>query len=260
MRLPIYQVDAFTHRPFSGNPAAVVPLAQWLPADLMQSIAAENNLSETAFFMPEEGGYRIRWFTPTMEVDLCGHATLAAAFVIFSEIEPRLERIAFQSLSGELSVSREGDLLCLDFPSHMPQRIEPMPGLAQALGAEILETWQAEYILAVLDSEAAVRALQPDLAALLALGAYEFIVTAQGETVDFVSRFFAPSIGIAEDPATGSAHCRLIPFWAQRLGKDRLHARQVSPRGGELFCELQGDRVKISGKAIKVFEGHLLLN
>ncbi len=259
MRLPIYQVDAFTDRPFSGNPAAVMPLSQWLSADVMQSIAAENNLSETAFFVAEGDGYRIRWFTPAAEVDLCGHATLASAHVIFAELAKDLERIHFQSKSGSLFVTREEGLLCMDFPSLPPRCIDPMPGLAHALGVDIEETWEAEYVLALLDSEATVKNLCPNMSALLALGSHEFIITAKGESADFVSRFFAPSLGISEDPVTGSAHCRLIPFWAQRLGKSKLRSLQLSPRGGELFCELKGDRVKIAGKAVKVMEGFFVL-
>ncbi len=259
MRLPLYQIDAFASRPFAGNPAAVVPLAAWLPDDLMQAIAAENALSETAFFAPEGDGHRIRWFTPACEVDLCGHATLASAFVYFTELEPRRTAITFQSRSGPLSVAREGDLLVLDFPSRPPAPAGPLMGLAEALGAPPLELWRARDLVAVLDSEATVRALQPDLTALARFDEFAIIVTAKGQEADFVSRFFAPRKGVPEDPVTGSAHATLVPFWAQRLGKAKLRALQVSPRAGELFCEAKGDRVAIAGRAVKVLEGTFFL-
>lgn len=259
MRLPLFQIDAFADRPFAGNPAAVVPLEAWLPAERMQAIAAENNLSETVFFVPEGEGYRIRWFTPMTEVDLCGHATLAAAFVLFTELRPDLEAVRFQSVSGPLAVARQGNLLVLDFPSRPPRPIPPVPGLAEALGARILETHLSRDVVAVLGSEAEVRALEPDFSALTRIDHFGFIATAQGDTGDFVSRFFVPKEGIPEDPVTGSAHSTLVPFWAERLGKPVLHARQLSRRGGELFCELKGDRVAIAGRAVKVLEGHFLL-
>lgn len=259
MRLPLYQIDAFASRPFAGNPAAVVPLTAWLPDDLMQAIAAENALSETAFFAPEGGSHRIRWFTPACEVDLCGHATLASAFVYFTELEPRRSTVTFQSRSGPLSVSREGELLVLDFPSRPPAAADPLPGLAEALGARPVELWRARDLVAVLDSEATVRALQPDLTALARFDEFAVIVTARGQEADFVSRFFAPRKGVPEDPVTGSAHTTLVPFWAQRLGKAKLRALQVSPRGGELFCEAKGERVAIAGRAVKVLEGTFFL-
>jgi PhzF family phenazine biosynthesis protein len=259
MRLPIYQIDAFASRPFAGNPAAVVPLTAWLPDDLMQAIAGENNLSETAFFAPEGDGHRIRWFTPACEVDLCGHATLASAFVLFTELEPRRSTVTFQSRSGPLSVSRKGDLLVLDFPSRPPVPALPMPGLAEALGAVPLEVWRSRDVLVVLDSEASVRSLSPDMTALGLFDEFAIIVTAPGQEADFVSRFFAPCQGVPEDPVTGSAHATLVPFWAERLGRTSLRALQVSARGGELFCEAKGDRVAISGKAVKVLEGTFFL-
>jgi PhzF family phenazine biosynthesis protein len=259
MRLPLYQIDAFASRPFSGNPAAVVPLTAWLPDELMQAIAAENALSETAFFAPEGEGHRIRWFTPACEVDLCGHATLASAFVLFTELEPRRNAVTFQSRSGPLSVTREGDLLVLDFPSRPPVKADPVPGLAEALGVIPGELWRARDLVAVLASEAEVRALAPDMTALERFDEFAIIVTAPGQDADFVSRFFAPRKGVPEDPVTGSAHATLVPFWAQRLGKPKLRALQVSARGGELFCEAKGERVAIAGRAVKVLEGTFFL-
>lgn len=255
MQIPIFQIDAFADRPFTGNPAAVMPLQAWLPDETLQAIAMENALSETAFFVKEDAGYRIRWFTPACEVDLCGHATLASAFVLFTELEPDRSSVDFQSASGRLSVRRQGDLLALDFPSRPPQPIPPIPGLAEALQATPLETWKARDIVVVLESEDAVRSLKPDMAALARIDAFAVIVTAPGRQADFVSRFFAPRKGVPEDPVTGSAHTTLTPFWAARLGKSRLRALQVGPRGGELFCEDLGARVSIAGRAVKVLEG-----
>lgn len=255
MRIPLFQIDAFADRPFTGNPAAVMPLQEWLPDATLQAIAAENALSETAFFVLEPGGHRIRWFTPACEVDLCGHATLASAFVLFTELEPQRTSVEFQSASGVLAVQRQGDLLALDFPSRPPTPVPAVDGLEAALGAKVLETWKARDILALLDSEAAVRALRPDMAALGRIDAFAVIATAPGQEADFVSRFFAPRKGVPEDPVTGSAHTTLTPFWAARLGKPRLRAQQVGPRGGELFCEDLGPRVAIAGRAVKVIEG-----
>lgn len=259
MRLPIYQIDAFTDRPFAGNPAAVMPLPAWLPDATLQAIARENALSETAFFVRDGDGLGIRWFTPACEVDLCGHATLASAYVLFTELEPGLREVTFQSASGPLAVTRDGDLLALDFPSRPPVAADPVPGLAEALGVEPRELWKARDLLAVLGSEGEVRALRPDLAKLSEIDVFAVIVTAPGEQADFVSRFFAPRKGVPEDPVTGSAHSTLTPFWAARLGRPRLRALQVGPRGGELFCEDRGGRVSISGRAVKVLEGTFLL-
>lgn len=258
MRLPIYQIDAFADRAFAGNPAAVVLLDQWLPEPVMQAIAGENNLAETAFLVHEPAGWRIRWFTPACEVDLCGHATLASAFVLF-ERDPLLPRIAFQSRSGPLAVDREGERLVLDFPSRPPAAMAPVPGLSEALGARVREVWKARDLVAVLDDEATVRGLKPDLAALAGMDDFAVVVTAPGEEADFVSRFFGPRVGVPEDPVTGSAHSTLVPFWASRLGRTKLRALQVSPRGGELHCELRGDRVAIGGRAVKVLEGTFFL-
>lgn len=257
---PLFQVDAFAERPFEGNPAAVMPLQDWLPDETMQAIAAENNLSETAFFVPEGEGFRIRWFMPMGEIDLCGHATLASAFVILTELRPGSDRVAFQSRSGALAVTREGDRFCLDFPTRPPRPVPCPEGLARALGAEVKEAWLTRDLFALLESEEAVRALKPDMDALARMEPTSFVVTARGTDCDFVSRCFAPREGIPEDPVTGSTHCVLVPYWAERLGRTALKARQLSRRGGELLCELQGPRVKIAGKAVKVIEGTLLLD
>jgi predicted PhzF superfamily epimerase YddE/YHI9 len=257
---PLFQIDAFADRPFAGNPAAVVPLEAWLPDAVMQAIAVENNLSETAFFVPEGDGYRIRWFMPGGEIDLCGHATLASAFVVLTELRPDLERVTFASMSGPLAVAREGDRYCLDFPLRAPNPVPCPPGLAEALGAPVKEAWLTRDLFALLEDEAAVRELRPNLDALARLEPTSIVVTARGTDCDFVSRCFAPREGIPEDPVTGSTHCVLVPYWAARLGRTSLHARQLSRRGGELFCEQQGDRVRIAGKAVKVLEGAFLLD
>lgn len=259
MRISLFQVDAFTEILFRGNPAAVCPLKRWLPDETLQCIAAENNLSETAFFIRNDDHYELRWFTPKMEVDLCGHATLATAFVILEMMDRRLEQIRFQTRSGLLTVAREGDCLAMVFPSRPGTPCDPPPALVEALGVVPRETLFARDYLAVLPSEAQVKAIQPDMYRLTALDGLGVIVSARGDSSDFVSRFFAPKAGVAEDPVTGSAHCTLIPYWADRLGKPCLHARQVSQRGGELFCELLGDQVKIAGKAVLYSEGFINL-
>lgn len=258
-RLPLFQIDAFADQAFTGNPAAVIPLQTWLPDELMQRIAAENNLSETAFFVPEGDGFHLRWFTPAAEIDLCGHATLATAFVILNELEPGRQRVSFQSMSGPLTVTREAELFCLDFPTRPPRPLPCPAGFAEALGAEVKEAWLVRDLYAVLEDEASVRDLRPNLEALSRVEPTSFVVTAPGTDCDFVSRCFAPREGIPEDPVTGSTHCVLVPYWAQRLGKTRLHARQLSRRGGEIFCELQGPRVKLAGRAVKVIEGSFFL-
>ena len=255
MRIPIYKLDAFTSCVFHGNPAAVCPLAAWLPDEAMQGIAAENNLSETAFFVADRGGYEIRWFTPKQEVDLCGHATLASAHVILNLLKPGLGAVKFASKSGPLKVVRTGELLALDFPTRRPKACPAPHGLVEALGNPPLRTLLSRDVMAVYDSEDEVRALAPDFERLAKVNAFAVIATAPGVQVDFVSRFFAPRAGIAEDPVTGSAHCTLIPYWAKKLGKKRLRALQVSPRGGELFCELRGERVSIAGRAVLYLEG-----
>jgi PhzF family phenazine biosynthesis protein len=256
MRLPIYQVDAFADRIFAGNPAAVVPLAEWLPDATLQAIAAENNLAETAFFVRRGDAYDLRWFTPVVEVDLCGHATLASAHVVFRFIEPERRRVAFETRqAGTLVVTRQGDELAMDFPGWPPEPVESPSSLAVALGRNPSEVLASRDFLAVYDKAADVAAIKPDFAALRRLDR-AVIVTAPGSgEVDFVSRFFAPRAGIDEDPVTGSAHCQLIPYWAKRLGKTRLAARQLSPRGGALSCALEGGRVTIAGQARLYLEG-----
>ena len=256
MQIPIYQVDAFTSRLFAGNPAAVCPLKEWLPDDKMQAIALENNLSETAFFVPEDGYYKLRWFTPKVEVDLCGHATLASAFVIFNELRQDESEVRFQTRSGELIVRRDGDRLTMDFPARPPAECNDVhPDLITALGGDPEKVLASQDYLVVYRTEDEVRALKPDMDPLAQVDRFAVIVTAPGKQVDFVSRFFAPSKGVPEDPVTGRAHTTLIPYWSKRLGKKELHAFQVSPRGGELWCVDRGDRVSISGHAVRYLTG-----
>lgn len=268
--LKIYQVDAFTDQLFGGNPAAVVPLQEWLSDELMQRIAAENNLSETAFFAPADKGYRIRWFTPTREVPLCGHATLASAWVYFSHLDPNAGRVEFASQSGPLAVEKRQDgWLELDFPMIPCERIPLPPQLDDALGlsAKGIEPEACFTIvpdantLIVLPGAAAVKALTPDFRALKAVPGLGLglIATAPGEDCDFVSRYFAPAGGIDEDPVTGSTHSVLTPYWAERLGRKALLARQVSERGGILRCEVRGDRVAIAGQAVPYLRGEIQL-
>ena len=264
--LAYFVVDAFTDRPFTGNPAAVVPLDRWLPDELMQSIAVEMNLSETAFFAPtpgEDTDFRLRWFTPVQEVDLCGHATLASAHVLMSRLEPARRRVVFQSRSGPLGVDREDDKLVLDFPARPAAPIED-PALAtlvaEATGVEPLALLRGRDLVAVCGHADQVRTMRPDFGRIAVLGSYGLIVTAPGDgPYDFVSRFFVPAQGIDEDPVTGSAHCALVPYWAARLGKTSLSARQVSRRGGDIACTLVGDRVRLGGTAVLVASGRLHL-
>lgn len=256
MQIPIYQVDAFTSRLFTGNPAAVCPLKDWLEDEKMQAIALENNLSETAFFVPEDGNYRLRWFTPKVEVDLCGHATLASAFVVFNELRQDESEVRFQTRSGELIVRRDGDRLTMDFPARPPAECKDVhPDLIMALGGNPEEVLASQDYLVVYGTEEEVRALKPEMDLLAQVDRFAVIVTAPGKQVDFVSRFFAPSKGVPEDPVTGRAHTTLIPYWSKRLGKKELHAFQVSPRGGELWCVDRGDRVSISGHAVRYLTG-----
>jgi len=262
MRLPIYQIDAFADEVFRGNPAAVVPLEKWLPDATLQAIANENNLAETAYFVPEGDAWGLRWFTPLVEVDLCGHATLASAHLIFSRLRPDASSVRFQTRSGLLTVTREGDLLVLDFPALRPKREaneSTRSAVDAALGSAALELWRARDLPALLPSAAAVRALKPNLDAIARLDAFALIVTAPGDEpgVDFVSRFFAPAKGVPEDPVTGSAHCMLTPFWADRLGRAQLTAHQISARGGRLACTDRGDRVTIAGEAVLYLEGNI---
>ena len=258
--MSIYQVDAFTLGPFSGNPAAVCPLDTWLADDTMQNIAAENNLSETAFIVAQENGYDHRWFTPLVEVDLCGHATLAAGYVVLNHLRPVLRSVSFETISGKLIVTRDGDRLSMDFPARAPTPAPVSEVLSDALGQAPSEVYLSRDILAVYDDEESVRSLSPDQAKLATLDeGLGVIVTAKGDTVDFVSRFFAPKAGVTEDPVTGSAHCTLVPFWAERLGRSQLVAHQVSARGGELHCELRGDRVIMSGQCVLFLTGSIHL-
>jgi PhzF family phenazine biosynthesis protein len=260
MQLPIYQVDAFTDVLFGGNPAAVCPLDAWLPDAKMQAIAAENNLAETAFFVPEGDGYALRWFTPTVEVDLCGHATLASGYVVFRFLDPKRDRANFRTMkAGTLTVSRrDGDLLEMDFPSRPAKPVDPPAGLLAALGGSPKAVLRARDCLVAYSSAAEVAALKPDMAALRKVDCWAAIATAPGDSgVDFVSRFFAPAQGVDEDPVTGSSHCTLTPYWAERLGKTELEARQISPRGGALRCTLNGDRVGLAGRAVLYLEGRI---
>jgi len=260
MRLPIYQVDAFTKRRFGGNPAAVCPLPKWLPDQTLLDIAGENNLAETAYFVAEPDGYRLRWFTPAVEVDLCGHATLAAAVVLMNCLGFGGDQVTFHSRSGPLTVARKGDLYTLDFPARpgVPQAADP--ALAQALGASPQAVFAARDTMCVFETAAQVKALAPNMEALKALPPFGFIATAPGDDCDFVSRFFAPKQGINEDPVTGSAHCTLTPYWAARLGKTNLFARQISARSGELWCEDRGDRVRIGGHGALYLTGFIELD
>jgi len=250
MKIRQYQVDAFASRVFEGNPAAVCPLEHWLPDETLQAIATENNLSETAFFVAAGPSFELRWFTPAAEVDLCGHATLASAHVLFEILGYGEPEIRFATRSGELRARREDGRLAMDFPARPPAPCEPPPDLASALGAEPSECLVSDDYLFVFPRQADVLNLHPDFGKIAALGQRGAIVTAPGESHDFVSRFFAPNVGVPEDPVTGSAHCVLAPYWAARLGKTRLHARQVSKRGGEVLCELRGDRVMLTGRAV----------
>jgi len=255
MTLPIYQVDAFSSKVFGGNPAAVCPLEYWPETNLMQSIAAENNLAETAYFVKKENYYELRWFTPETEVDLCGHATLASAYVIFNLLKSKSEKIIFQTQSGTLEVTKRNDLLVMNFPSRKPVPTTIPDGVIEALGKEPKEVLHSRDMLLLYESEEEILALQPNFNLLGKIDCFGYIVTAKGNQADFVSRFFAPTQGINEDPVTGSAHSTLIPFWAERLGKKEMSARQISKRGGELFCKLLGDRVEIAGKAVLYLTG-----
>jgi predicted PhzF superfamily epimerase YddE/YHI9 len=258
MKILYFHVDAFADSLFRGNPAGVCLLDAWLPDTTLQNIAAENNLSETAFVVPrEDGKYDLRWFTPAVEVDLCGHATLAAAFVLFRKVVPGAGSVYFETRSGSLAIVREGKVLTLIFPAWPPAVCSAPEALVRGLSRRPTEVLKSRDYLAVFDTEAEVHSLQPDFAALKTLDALGVIATAPGRDCDFVSRFFAPAAGIPEDPVTGSAYCTLIPYWAKRLGRMKLLARQISRRGGELLCQLRGQSVLIGGKAVLYSRGHI---
>lgn len=255
-----FVVDAFTDNVFKGNPAGVCLLENPISDELMQNIAAENNLAETAFVLPADNGYNLRWFTPEVEIDLCGHATLASAFVIRNFVNKNMENVNFFTKSGTLSVTYQSGLYEMDFPSRPPNQIDITPIVEAAFSARILEAYLARDMMLVVESENAVKNLQPDIEKIRQLTeGFGVIVTARGEEVDFVSRFFAPNNGIAEDPVTGSSHCTLIPFWAERLRKDTMTARQLSKRGGMLYCKNCGERVKIAGHAALYLIGEIKL-
>jgi PhzF family phenazine biosynthesis protein len=255
MKIPLFQIDAFTDTLFRGNPAAVCPLESWLDEAMLQAVAAENNLSETAFFVKQSDFYELRWFTPKTEVDLCGHATLASAYVIFNFLNPAKKDVHFQTKSGPLTVEQEGDLLAMEFPARPGLPCAASEGLIEALGVLPQECLLARDYLVVVESEGSVKSIAPDMEKVARLDCLGVIVSAAGTRSDFVSRFFAPKVGVPEDPVTGSAHCTLIPYWADKLGKKKLHALQLSERGGELFCEHLGERVKIAGRAVTYSEG-----
>jgi PhzF family phenazine biosynthesis protein len=257
MRTPIYQLDAFTNQRFAGNPAAVMPMVRFPDDAVMQAIAAENNLAETAFLVREGSDYRLRWFTPVTEVPLCGHATLASAAVVMERLESGRTSVVFQSKSGPLTVTRAGGGYVLDFPARASEKTPAPPGLARALGIEPLEVFvNAFNYMAVIESAGALRQLAPDMAAIARLDRPGVIVTATGdEGYDCVSRYFAPAKGIPEDPVTGAAHCMLAPYWAGRLGKSQLRAYQASRRGGEMTCRVVGARVELEGQCVFYLEG-----
>lgn len=257
MKLPLYQVDAFAKKAFEGNPAAICPLEKWLSDETLLSIAEENNLSETAFFIPTKDGFHIRWFTPTTEVDLCGHATLAAAFVIFNELGYNKNLISFESKSGILNVAKDNELLIMDFPTQAPTACELPIEIKQAFDIEPVECLKAEDYILVFNNENEIVNAKPKLEKLKNIDLRGVVITAPSKNYDFVSRFFAPKYGINEDPVTGSAHTQLTPYWANKFHKNKLSAKQISNRGGELFCELLGERVSIAGYAAKYLQGEI---
>jgi len=259
MKLKLYQVDAFTEKLFGGNPAAVCPLDRWLDDELLQNIAAENNLSETAFFVKTDKGYHLRWFTPTVEVDLCGHATLAASYVLFNVMKKENSRIVFDSLSGQLVVTKLDEFITLDFPSGSSEKVEIKDHHLKCINVSPLEVYKASKMMFILKNEDEVRNAIPNYEEILKLESDGLIITAKGNEVDFVSRYFAPHAGIPEDPVTGSAHTILTPHWANKLNKKKLIARQVSERGGLLSCEDCNERVKISGNAVLYSVGEIYL-
>ncbi len=260
MKINIYQVDAFTKHVFSGNPAAVCPLDNWLSDDTLQKIAAENNLSETAFFVEKNDTYHLRWFTPKAEVDLCGHATLATAFVILNFMDSSKNVVTFETLSGELKVESGDDgALYMDFPTREARKCDIPNELIRGLGVEPAEVLLSRDYLVVYDSEEDIKKISPEMTLLEKLDSLGVIITAPGNQADFVSRFFAPKVGVPEDPVTGSAHCTLIPYWSKRLGKKKLKAFQLSERGGEIYCEDMGERVKIGGYSALYLQGSVTI-
>ena len=260
MKLSLYQIDAFANKVFEGNPAAVIPLEDWLPAKTMQLIASENNLSETAFFCPSDNNYEIRWFTPNGEIELCGHATLASAYVLFNILNYKTEQIEFNSLSGRLTVKKVNDLFRLDFPSQNPIKCKTPRLLTEGLGRESNNCYKNEDYLVVFETENEIANINPDFNKLKMLDSRGVIITAPGLNYDFVSRAFFPKYGVLEDPVTGSAHTKLIPYWAEKFGRSKLIAKQVSKRGGELFCENHKNRVYISGHAKLYMKGEIEIN
>ena len=262
MKLTLYQVDAFATKLFTGNPAAVIPLEAWLEEDVMQKIAMENNLSETAYFVRTDDGYQLRWFTPEYEMDLCGHATLAAAYVIKNFIEPHLAEIHFSTQkAGVLKTSSENGLYTLNFPSRIPQPVTVPDGLYESLGiTTAVEVLKSRDYFVVLPNEEAVKNVEPDYTLMKQLDTIGVIVTSKGHSADVVTRCFYPGAGIPEDPVTGSAHCNIVPYWAEKLNKIKLFCRQLSPRGGELQCELRGDRVLMTGSCVLYMQGEIHLS
>lgn len=261
MQLPIFQVDAFTDKVFGGNPAAVCPLEHWLPDDVMQKIAIENSVAETAFFIPLNAGFEIRWFTPEIEMDLCGHATLATAHVIARHLNYSLPSIKFLSKSGELMVTVENELLTLNFPSRKPEPSDIPQIILDAIQVKPVEVLKSRDYMLVFETEEIIRRIEPNQSILnqINLDPGGVVITAKGDEVDFVSRYFTPQASIFEDPVTGSAHCSLIPFWSEKLGKESMLALQVSPRVGKLFCKSLGERVLISGEAVTYLEGSITI-
>lgn len=259
--IPIYQADAFTDQLFGGNPAAICPLDEWLPAPVMQKIAAENNLAETAFFVHQGKDFELRWFTPTFEIDLCGHATLATAHILYTELAYTEPVVHFHTLkAGTLTVSRTDDVYTLDFPCRVPEPSEAPEGLIESLsGIKPAEVLRSRDYMLVYENEDDIVSMKPDFSALSKIDTIGVIVTAKGNNSDFVSRMFAPAAGIPEDPVTGSSHCNLIPYWGKKLGKTSLHAYQVSERRGELWCEWKGDRVLMAGKAVTYLKGEIYI-
>jgi PhzF family phenazine biosynthesis protein len=260
MEIKLYQLDAFTSQLFHGNPAAVCYLDNWLADDILQNIAMENNLSETAFIVPREGDYHIRWFTPKTEMDLCGHATLATAYVVFNYLEPHRQYVTFFSLSGKLILSQDEEgFILMDFPALSFSHCEAPANLIEGLGIEPEETYKSKDYLAIFSSEKIIREIVPRMELIASLDLRGLIISAKGDHTNFVSRFFAPQKGVPEDPVTGSAHCVLTPYWAKRLGKNKLHAKQLSVRGGEIFCEHKQDRVILKGKVVPYLSGIITL-